>query len=170
MPVLDVQKVKPQLEELLTRLIAAARFDLKFQVSPEKDHSADTESPDLIVNFSGADTDLLLSHGGELLDALEDLAVRVLRLDTAERGKISFDCGDYRSLRVYELRLTAETAAEKVLSSGAPFSLNPMNSRDRRIIHLTLQGNSAVRTESQGFGPQRKVVIFPAEDKPPSKK
>ena len=92
-------------------------------------------------------------------------STKFLRLSTEERAQLSFDCGDYKSLRVEELRLTAATAAERVERTGQPFALNPMDARDRRIVHLALHDHPAVRTESQGGGPFRKVVIFPAEKK-----
>jgi spoIIIJ-associated protein len=157
----DFEHLTPRLEEFLKQLLAAAKFDLRFKVRRVDPDPNDPESPEIMVDFSGGDTDILLARGGELLEALEDVAIRVLRLETAERGKVCFDSNEYRSMRAYELRLTAETAAERALSSGAPFALSPMNSRDRRIIHLALKDNPAVRTESDGFGSQRKIVIFP---------
>ena len=80
-----------------------------------------------------------------------------------EQGKIAFDCRDFRIVRLDELRLMAETAAERVAHGRMPFSLSPMSSRDRRIVHLALKENPAVRPESDGGGPYRKVVIIPAE-------
>src|SRR5437870_3564146 len=150
----DAEQIEAKVREFLTVLLELGKFDLKFQIRAVK---ADPEAPELIVDFSGLDTDLLLSHGGELLEALEDVTIRFLRLPVSDRGRIAFDSQDYKLLRFEELRLTAETAAERVVKSGAPFSLNPMNSRDRRIVHLSLKENTAVRTESQGAGPYRKV-------------
>ena len=161
----DIEDVRQPLQEFLTRLLTLARLDLEFRIREMPEDPASPDAPEVTVEFSGSDTDLLLLRGGELLEALEDLAVRVLRLPVEERGRLSFDCMDYKTLRVEELRLTAETAAERVQASGAPFALNPMNSRERRIIHLALKDNPTVRTESQGGGPYRKVVIFPAEKK-----
>jgi spoIIIJ-associated protein len=157
--------VKPQLDDFLKRLLKMAGLELAFNIAEPAPTPGDPEAPELMVDFSGPDTDLLLQRGGELLEALEDVSARFLRLPQEERGRIVFDSMDYRMLRVEELRLTAQTAAEKVLSSGAPFSLNPMNSRERRIVHLALKDNCSVRTESQGFGSNRKVVISPAEKK-----
>jgi spoIIIJ-associated protein len=36
-----------------------------------------------------------------------------------------------------------------------------MNAYDRRIVHLHLKENQAVRTQSMGEGYYRKLVIFP---------
>jgi spoIIIJ-associated protein len=174
MPPLDIEKTTAQLKEFLTQLLKLARIDLKFAIRPGPartasgvpnggpDH-AEADSPELLVDFSGPDTDLLLQRGGELLESLEELSVRLLRLPTEERDRISFDSQDFKSLRIDELKLTAETAAAKVVKGGAPFALSPMHSRDRRVIHLALKDNAAVRTESEGGGPYRKVVIFPAK-------
>ena len=162
---LDLEKVKLQVEQMLGQVLKQAGFDLQFEMQAGTERYRDLGSPAIVVNFSGPDTDLLLERGGELLEALEHIFSKVLRLPLTNQGKIAFDCQDYRTLRLDELRLMAATAAERVASGGMPFSLSPMNSRDRRIVHLALKDNPAVRTESQGGGPYRKVVIFPAEGK-----
>ena len=165
MPELDFEKIAPRLEEFLARLLRAANLQLKFQIRPCAPNPANPEAPEIAVGFTGPDTDILLGHGGEVLEALEEVSTRFLRLPTEERGRVAFDSNDFRALRIEELRLTAETAAERVAHTSTPFPLNPMNSRDRRVIHLALKGNPAVRTESEGGGPYRKVIIFPAEAK-----
>src|SRR5579884_3357037 len=137
---METETLKSQLEDFLKRLLAAARLDLQFEVRLGGPPTAEA-APELTAEFSGPDVDLLLQRGGELLEALEDVASRVLRIPQEDRDRITFDCMDYRSLRVEELRLTAETAAARVVSSGDPFHLNPMNSRERRIIHLALKEN-----------------------------
>jgi spoIIIJ-associated protein len=165
MPVLDIEKLPSKLEEFLKPVLRAARLDLPFKIQTNAANPPHSETPDMMVEFSGADTDILLARGGELLEALEELSGRVLRIPIDDRAKLSFDCKNFRMLRAEELRLTAVTAAEMAVTGNAPFALNPMNSRDRRIVHLALKGNPAVRTESEGGGPYRKVVIFPAEKK-----
>ena len=162
---LEIESVQAKLEPFLHQLLRAARFDVKFRIELGIQSEAETGAPAILLNFSGPDSDLLLQRGGELLAALEYISTKFLRLSTEERAQLSFDCGDYKSLRVEELRLTAATAAERVERTGQPFALNPMDARDRRIVHLALHDHPAVRTESQGGGPFRKVVIFPAEKK-----
>jgi spoIIIJ-associated protein len=58
--------------------------------------------------------------------------------------------------------MSALAAADKVKRTGAPFRFNPMNSRERRVIHIALRNENDVRSESLGSGPQRGVVIYPA--------
>jgi spoIIIJ-associated protein len=83
-------------------------------------------------------------------------------MPSEDHSRISFDAQDYRALRIEELRLSAVAAAEKVKGTGVPFKFNPMNSRERRVIHLALRNESAVRSESTGHGGFRQVVIYPA--------
>ena len=59
--------------------------------------------------------------------------------------------------------MTARVAAERVQSSKQPFQLNPMSSRERRIVHLALKDMPGVRTESVGMGEERQVVIHPVK-------
>ncbi len=98
----------------------------------------DFETPDVIVKFSGPDVDLLLANRAELLLALEHVTMEMLRMPSEDHSRISFDANDYRLLRIEELRLSAVTAADKVKRTGVPFRFNPMNSRERRVIHLAL--------------------------------
>ena len=115
-----------------------------------------------MVKFSGPDVDLLLANRAELLLALEHVTMEMLRMPSDDHSRVSFDANDYRLLRIEELRMSAITAAEKVKRTGVPFRFNPMNSRERRVIHLALRGETAVRSESLGSGPTRQVVVYPA--------
>jgi spoIIIJ-associated protein len=120
---------------------------------------------EVIADIDGKDKELLLERGAEVLKALEHLAFRALRLETAFHEKIHVDCGGYRALRFEELRMTARVAAERVQTSKQAFRLNPMSSRERRIVHLALKEMPGIRTESVGVGEERQVVIHPAESK-----
>ena len=113
----------------------------------------DFETPDLVVKFQGEDVDLILSNRAELLLALEHVTQEALRMHSDDHSRIAFDANDYRALRIEELRMTAQAAAEKVKSSGQPFRFNPMNSRERRIIHIALRNETELRSESSGSGP-----------------
>jgi spoIIIJ-associated protein len=160
---LDKQAAADALRAFLEKTVRAAGFQLKVTVHlVAPDAGGDAE---VIADIDGKDKELLLERGAEVLKALEHLAFRALRLETAYHEKIHVDCGGYRALRFEELRMTARVAAERVQTSKQAFRLNPMPSRERRIVHLALKEMPGIRTESVGVGEERQVVIHPADAK-----
>ena len=151
----------PKIRAFLERLCASAGFDLKFDIGPPEGRS-DFETPDILVRFTGRDVEFLLANKAELLLALEQLTMEMLHMGPDEHSLLQFDANDHRMMRIEELRLSALTAAERVKRTRTPFFFNPMNSRERRIIHLALRDEKDVRSESTGMGPQRAVVVYPA--------
>ncbi len=160
---LDREAAAAALKQFLDATIRSAGFQLQANVkTAQPDSNNDAE---VIADIDGRDKELLLERGAEVLKALEHLAFRALRLEPAFHEKIHLDCGGYRALRFEELRMTARVAAERVQTSKQPFRLNPMSSRERRIVHLALKDMPGVRTESVGMGEERQVVIHPADSK-----
>ncbi len=156
-----VESVGPPLDRVLRPLLQKARFRLDYELIEGESAHPDVEDPEVVVKFAGPDVDLLLANKTELLLALEHVSMEALRMPSEDHSRVSFDANDYRMLRIEELRLSAAAAAEKVKRTGVPFKFNPRNSRERRVIHLALRGESAVRSESTGLGGHRQVVIYP---------
>ena len=160
-----VAEAGPRIEKFLNTVFKLAGFRLNYTVSEGETPHPDFENPDILVRFSGADVDLLLANKAELLLALEQLTMEALGMPAEEHSRVCFDANDYRILRIEELRMSALAAAERVKKSHAPFHFSPMNSRERRIIHLALRGETEIRSESVGLGPIRQVVVVPADMK-----
>lgn len=138
------------LEEMLSAFVKSASLKLQFQVTA----TPEAES----VTFTGDDGPILLARNAEILNALEYLCNRVFE----KQGKrVTLDCNGYRESRAEELRLMAITAAENVKRLGKPFKLNPMSPEERRIVHLAIAEDESIRTESEGYGEHRQVVIHP---------
>jgi spoIIIJ-associated protein len=154
--------VGPKIDGFLRATLSNAGFKLNYDIRDVEPAVDDFETPEVTVQFSGPDTDLLLSNRAELLLALEHVTMEFLRLPSDDHSRLSFDANDYRLLRIEELRLSANAAADKVKRTGVPFRFNPMNSRERRVIHLSLRNEAEVRSESAGSGPFRQVVVYPA--------
>jgi len=164
---LDRQATADALRHFLESLVRVSRLDLKVDVRALSPGGAGTEGDaEVLADLDGRDKELLLERGAEVLKAFEHLAFKALRLEPSFHEKIHVDSGGYRALRFEELRMTARVAAERVRTSGQPFQLNPMSSRERRIVHLALKDVSGVRTESIGVGEDRQVVIHPVDHKP----
>jgi spoIIIJ-associated protein len=161
-----------KINEFLQAVVTLGGLRLKYRITvdPPLAEDRDWEKPEILVDFAGPDSALLLDRGGELLRALELLALEMLRLPSGEHEKISFDCQNQRSLRLEELRLAAAVAAERVRKTGMPYHFTPMSSRERRIVHLALRDHADLRTESDGEGMRRCVVVYPANYKAPADK
>lgn len=158
-----VEEHGPRIRQFLEPVLASAHLELKFEVLAGRTMHPEIEDPHLMVQFSGQDVDLLLANKAELMLALEHLTLEILDVPSDEHALICFDANDYRVMRIEELRMTAQTAAERVIKTGDHFQFNPMTSRERRIIHLALRGETRVKSESFGTGPVRQVVIYRAD-------
>ncbi len=162
----DREALAAELRRFLDLVLARTRLELAYDIHlTDPTAGADIENPEVLAVFRGRDQDLLLERNAELLKALEYLALRWLRLDPHYYDRVRFDSGDYRALRMEELKLSARVAAERVRETRQPFRFNPMSARERRVIHLVLKDEPGVRTASEGVGEQRQVIVYPAESK-----
>jgi spoIIIJ-associated protein len=168
MPIPDKLAAANKINEFLQAVVSQGglRFKYRIIVDPPLPEDRDWEKPEILVDFAGPDSPLLLDRGGELLRALELLALEMLHLPSGEHEKISFDCQNQRSLRIQELRSAATVAAEKVRRTGTPYEFSPMSSRERRIVHLALRDQTDLHTESEGEGRDRCLVVYPKDYKP----
>ena len=163
MPIADLQQAAQKIAGFLTTLNKLGGMRLKFRITAG-DGARDPEGLEarqIYVELAGPDVPLVTQRNGELLRALETIAAQMLRLDQRENDLVSFDAANFKALRAQELRLQAETAAEKVRRSGLPFSFPPMNSRERRLLHLALKPLEGVETASSGEGQDRFLVVYP---------
>ncbi len=113
------------------------------------------------LNTSDDDGGLLIGRHGATLDSLQYLTLRVLQAEKFERMRITLDVGGYRVRRERALRDLAQGIGTRVLDSGKPYHFEPMSAMERRVVHMTLTEIDGVRTESEGEGRYRHVVVFP---------
>jgi spoIIIJ-associated protein len=168
MPIADKLAAAKQIDRLLKAIITLGGFRLKYRITvdPPLPEDRDWERPAILVELIGPDADMLLERNAELLRSLEHIAIESLRLRAEEHEKVIFDSMGHRAMRLEELRLAAEVAAERVRKTGAPYEFGPMSSRERRILHLALRDEADLRTESQGEAGRRFVVLYPKDYKP----
>jgi|ERR1700733_4724786 spoIIIJ-associated protein len=148
---LDIEQKR--IRELLEAMIASGGFSLEFKFD-------DTAKEQLRVEFTGPDTPLLTARNGELLNAMENIAVKTLRLEPEQHDHISFDAESFKENRDRDLRRVADAAIESVKRTGKPYAFSPMTSRERRLLHMALV-DSGLPTASTGEIPRRYVVLYP---------
>jgi spoIIIJ-associated protein len=163
MPIEDYAAAAQKIAEFLKTLTTKGNLRLKYRITAgEGARDAEgLEAREIYVELAGPDAPLLTQRGGELLRALEHIAAKIVRLEMDEHDKISFDANNFKAIRARELKLSAQTAAERVRKSGSPFSFEPMSSRERRMLHLAFREFEDLETESSGEGLRRFVVVYP---------
>ncbi len=147
------------LADLLEQMEIPARVTVRRGTSPR---AGEAEAP-MILEVSGDDLGLLIGWRGETLRALQT-TVNLMMGDEQSDGqgrRLILDVERYRARREDQVRELAQRLADRVKASGERYTLDPMHAYERRIIHLTLQDDTGVRTESSGHEPARRVVIHP---------
>ena len=138
-------------EQFLSDIFAEMQFELEI--------SSEWTDEGCLLNLSGADTSLALSENGELLDALETVLFQAFGRDLDREHRFICDADGFRQTRKSELQAMARFAAQNVRKSGRPFTFGKLNSTERRVIHLTLQAEDDLKTESIGIGRDRRLQV-----------
>lgn len=102
---------------------------------------------------------LLIGKHGQTLDAIERLLNCIINKNALAKKRVFVDTEGYRERREQTLSDLANQVATKVKRTRQDVVLAPMSPKDRRVIHLALQDDTAVSTYSQGEGDMRRVVI-----------
>jgi spoIIIJ-associated protein len=111
------------------------------------------------LNVESDSTGRLIGHRGETLAAIQQLMNAIVRTKTDERVFVNIDIADYKKGRAEHLSEKVAADAQKVIETGEPKFLRPMNAAERRIVHMALAEIPEVETESEGEGRNRRVVI-----------
>ncbi len=164
MPIADLQQGAQKIAGFLSNLNKRGGLRLKYRITAGEGarDPQGIEARVIYVELAGPDVPLVTQHNGELLRAMETISAQILRLDQREHDLVSFDAGNFKALRAEELRMAAETAAEKVRKTGVPYAFPPMNSRERRLLHLAFRSLEGVETASSGEGQERFLAVYPA--------
>ena len=155
----------PAAEETFTAEDAAAKAkdflmevlqNMGIDVMIEKMIKADK----IILHLHGKNLGILIGKHGQTLDALQYLTNLTTNQGQENRHFIMLDVENYRHRREETLKQLAERLAGRVKRSGEKVVLEPMNGYERKVIHVALQNEEHVRTESEGQDPYRHVVIY----------
>ena len=111
------------------------------------------------IDLSGADAHFALAENGELLDAFEILLFQIYGRELDREHRFIVDAEGFTLTRKAELQAMARFAADQVRKNGRPFTFGVLNSTERRVIHLTLQQEDDLFTESVGAGRDRRLQV-----------
>ena len=116
----------------------------------------------IVLDVIGDDLGLLIGRQGSTLNDLQYITRQLVANKVGHWVNLMVDVEGYKQRREDRLRELARRIAQRVEDTGRPAHMEPMNSYERRLVHLELSKIKGVETESTGEGDRRKVGIYPA--------
>lgn len=155
---MDEQQIIEKAQELAEDLISS-RLGFECVVAAELQSEEDRKL--ILVNVSGEDLGVLIGQRGMNLEALQTILSLMLKTASGEWHSVLVDINGYREKRKRNIQDIALKAMQQVIDFGVEVSLRPMSPADRRLVHMALAEEQGVKTESEGFGESRHIVIRP---------
>lgn len=122
--------------------------------------SLSQERGKVLVQISGDQIENIIGEEGNTLDALQYLVRKIVSQKFSEKIMLSMDAGDFRENRKKELQELALEMARIVKEGKKHRIIAPLNPAERRIIHVTLQTDTTIRSKSLGEGLFKKIKIY----------
>ncbi|MGI5894621.1 MAG: RNA-binding cell elongation regulator Jag/EloR [Candidatus Merdivicinus sp.] len=155
---ISLEQLQPKMDvavAYLTEIFAKMGIqDIQIRMEP-------AENRTVLIHLDGGDIGSVIGKRGETLDAIQYLVSLAANRSEGDYVRFTINAGNYREKREETLRALAQRMAKKVLKTGRPAALEPMNPYERRIIHAVVTDIEGVFSKSTGEEPNRKVVIKP---------
>jgi spoIIIJ-associated protein len=144
-----------KIKEIVEQLLGVMDFSGEVAID-------DRDENFLRVNIQSAEAAYLIGRSGENLKALQHITRAIVNKELGEASvHFTIDINDYQNSRLELLKEMARSLAKEVIEQREPRWLAPMNAYERRIIHMALSDLREIKTESEGEGSDRKIVIRP---------
>src|SRR5258708_229180 len=146
-------KERKEIEELIEKLFSLLEIEGTFALEEQEDI--------LDVMMETKDTGIVIGYHGEVLESLQLILSLAIAKKLGRFVRVSIEVDGYKKNRTEYLHNLALQIKEKVLSENKEQVLSSLKSWERRIIHLYLQNDDQVTSESEGEGKDRVLVIKP---------
>ena len=147
---MEIRKAKKIIKEFLKK----TTLDIDFDIKEDKDA--------LLIDLRSEEAQVLIGQGGKMLSELQMILGRILRKQLDEQIYLHVDINQYKANKEKYLKELAKETADKVALGRKEQILFPMNSFERRVVHMELAEREEIKTESIGSGLDRRVIIRPA--------
>jgi spoIIIJ-associated protein len=144
-----------EIQEKAQVFLAQTLSDLKFDVNV----TTKKIEEGFLFDLTGRDVPFLLNESGEMLDALEVILFQAFGHEIDRSERFICDAEGFRQTRKAELHAMAKFAAQNVRKTGKSFTFGVLNSTERRVIHMSLQVEEDLLTESVGAGRDRRLQV-----------
>lgn len=140
--------IRAELNELLTLMGYASPVEVSSKGSSVFCHVGDEYQ------------DILTGQDGKTLDSIQYLLRKIIARKVPNRLRLTVDVGNYREKRLEELKVRAAELAEKVKATGKTQVISALSPSERRVIHMSLQDDTEIRSRSVGDGLFKKILIY----------
>jgi spoIIIJ-associated protein len=147
------EELLEEIQALVSSVLNAMGFEARVEVYDAGGFIAADVAPD--------NTALFIGQKGETIDALQYLVNVSAFKDRPFFKRIVLDAEGYRQRRVEAIQGMAHRTARRAVRERRTVEMPPMNSSERRVVHLFLSDNPGVTTESEGSGDNRRVKVSP---------
>jgi spoIIIJ-associated protein len=148
-------KERKEVEELIEKLLSILEIEGTFTLEEQDDI--------LDVMMETQDTGIVIGYHGEVLESLQLILSLAIAKKIGRFVRVSIEVDGYKKNRTEYLHNLAMQVKEKALAENKEQVLSSLKSWERRIIHLYLQSDEQVTSESSGEGKERVLVIKPRE-------
>lgn len=158
-PMRDVgeENVDQALSDLTNGLLIRAGFPIRCEVMPG-------EYRQVRITTDDSSAGMLIGRHGSTVDSIEHLVERMAGMAVGDRVRLNLDINNYRRRREESLHERSIEAAGIVRENGRTYHMEPMSPRERRIVHLQVEGMEGVRTFTMGGAGGKHVVLAPDND------
>jgi spoIIIJ-associated protein len=157
----ESSEVESLVQTTVEGLVEKAGFNLQFEIQAGTD---DQGEPQLVIEFSGVDEEILKDKEGQMIDAIQLFIKRVIQHHFPEdRTNVVIDCNGYREESSQALVELAEKLKGIALEKGKSVYFRALPPKDRKIIHQYLAGDERVKSRSIGDGLYKKIKIYPVK-------
>lgn len=153
-PIKISAKEKKIIEKTTDELIRALEIDGSAEFSYEDEGAVN-------VVLETQDTGIVIGYHGEVLEALQLILAFCISKKVGRFIRVSLEVGDYKKNRTDWLQTLALQAKERVMQEKKEVLLPNLKSWERRVVHILLQEDADVSSESVGEGKERTLVIRP---------
>lgn len=135
-------------------------IDLDIEVAIEEKNDG------FIINLNADNNAVLIGKMGKTLSAFNTVVRAAVNAQFKKRVDVLIDVNHYKDDRYSKLRSMGKRIAKQVQRSHVNVELDPMPNDERKIIHKVLNEWHNIKTESEGEGSARHLVIkyVPDED------
>lgn len=142
-----------------TKVIQETTEELLKLLEIEGDASVSKTDESIEIVLDTPDSGMVIGYHGETLDALQLVLALCISKKTGEFQRVMLEVGDYKKNRAEYLKNLVAQTKDRVLSENQEISLPDLKAWERRTIHMLLQDDTEVMSESVGEGKERTLIV-----------